>query len=363
MRMMTIVGARPQLIKAAMVSRIVRAQPEWGIEEILVHTGQHYDPEMSSIFFEQLQIPSPDYMLEIREKTHAAMTGKMMIAIEELITQLHPDLMLVYGDTNSTVAGALTAAKSGVPLAHVEAGLRSFRQTMPEEVNRVVTDHLSRWLFAPTDRAVRNLADEGVTDSARRSVVKVGDVMFDAALLIADHARPSSQVRNLIADLGERFVVVTIHREENVLDDARLEDLTLALVNVAEIVPVVFPMHPRTRTRMKSDLLRNACIHLLPPVGYMDMVTLLRRSSAVLTDSGGLVKEAFFFGKPSVILRDETEWTELVELGAARIAGTRPERVREELEIALAKEAQWLEARPYGDGTAASQIVRCLSAS
>lgn len=308
-KILTIVGARPQFIKASVVSREFKKRVD--VHEIILHTGQHFDENMSSVFFEQLNIPMPDIRLNINSLSHGRMTGQMLIEIEEVLQQYRPDRVLVYGDTNSTMAGALAAAKLHIPVAHVESGLRSFNMEMPEEINRIVTDQVSDLLFCPTETSINNLKSEGFD---RKNVVikKTGDVMQDAALMFAEKAAPPLNV-----DISDgRFILATIHRAENVDDYSRLTKIVEALNLLhTDVAPVLIPIHPRTK-KIISQLGLNLQAKTMEPVGYLEMIWLLRNSSLVLTDSGGVQKEAFFFKKPCLTLREQTEWSELVEVGA-----------------------------------------------
>ena len=313
MKTITIIGARPQFIKASVVSRSLQKQP--GINEVIVHTGQHFDSNMSDIFFDELSIPRPDYMLDINCAMHGEMTGRMLTEIERVILTEKPDRVLVYGDTNSTLAGALAAAKLHVPVAHVEAGLRSFNMDMPEEINRILTDHVSDLLFCPTDVAVQNLRCEGFEHKSVE-VLKVGDVMQDSALMFAEYAVPPKGFK-----LNERFILATLHRAENTDDITRLSEIVDALNELHKTVAtVVLPLHPRTRN-VVSDAGLELDVYLTDPVGYLEMIWLLKHSGLVLTDSGGVQKEAFFFGKSCLTMRDQTEWTELVDIGANELVG------------------------------------------
>lgn len=349
----TIVGARPQFIKVAPVSRAIRDTGR--IKEILVHTGQHFDANMSDVFFEELGIAKPDHNLEVGGGGHGAMTGSMLQRLEPLLQEIRPDVVLIYGDTNSTLAGALTAAKLHIPVAHIEAGLRSFNRAMPEEINRVVADHLSALLFASTDVAVANLQHEGV-DPAK--VHQVGDVMYDAALLFADRSKD----RTILSDVGVepgRYVLSTLHRAENTDDRARLAALTAALDRVAEELPVILPLHPRTRGAMERHGLRFERVKTVDPVGYLDMVALEANAAVIATDSGGVQKEAFFYAVPCVTLRDETEWTELIDLGWNELAAPTGPAIAEQILAAVGRKGT--EAFPYGDGTAARSIAAKLA--
>jgi len=313
MRITTIIGARPQFIKAAVISRVIKEIS--GIEEILIHTGQHFDANMSDVFFEELDIRKPDYELKIGGGTHGQNTGRMIEAIEEVLIKEKPDWVLVYGDTDSTLAGALAATKLHIPIAHVEAGLRSFNRKMPEEVNRVLTDHVSNLLLAPTDTAVQNLKNEGVEGL---KVQQVGDVMYDATLFYKEKARKPEFALELNSD----FVLCTIHRAENTNDPARLLKIIAALNSISEKHTVILPVHPRTAGVISKipEIQLQKNIHIVDPVGFLEMNWLLQNCKLVMTDSGGVQKEAFFHLKPCVTLRDETEWIELVKAGVNMLA-------------------------------------------
>ena len=314
----TVVGARPQFVKAAAVSRVLRNRPQ--VRELLIHTGQHYDENMSGVFFEELDIPRPDYELHVGSGPHGEQTGKMLAAIEKVLSDVRPDWLLVYGDTNSTLAGGLAAAKLGVKIAHVEAGLRSFNRRMPEEINRVLVDHVSEILFAPTDAAVRNLLNEGIAPEA---IDLVGDVMFDAALFYGARLKAATDVLERHDLQQKKFVLATIHRAENTDDPQRLEAIVGGLTALGETTPVVLPLHPRTVGSLKRAGLADrlaAKVRIIEPVGYLEMIVLERNARMIVTDSGGVQKEAFFQGVPCVTLRDETEWVELIETGWNRLA-------------------------------------------
>jgi len=315
LKVLTVIGARPQFVKAAVLSRVFSQMK--GVEEILVHTGQHFDDKMSQIFFDEMEIPTPHYNLEINSLGHGAMTGRMLESIEGLIQKEKPDWLMVYGDTNSTLAGALAAKKLDVKVAHIEAGLRSFNMKMPEEINRILTDRISNNLYAPTQTAIDNLKREGY-DHFDAKVVLSGDVMQDAAYYYADKAAEKSQ---LSADfLKGDFVLSTIHRQENTDDPIRLKNIVLALNKIHRESRVILPIHPRTR-KIIAQLGLQLEVDVIDPVGYFDMIQLLKHSAMVMTDSGGLQKEAYFFGKNCVTLRDQTEWTELVSGGFNVLAG------------------------------------------
>lgn len=350
-KILTIIGARPQFIKASVVSKAIEETD--GLTEVLVHTGQHFDANMSDIFFNQLGIPRPDYQLDINGGSHGDMTERMLIAIEEVLLKEKPDWVLVYGDTNSTLAGALAAAKLHIPVAHVEAGLRSFNMQMPEEVNRILTDQISSILFCPTQAAMDNLANEGFANKQVR-VLNVGDVMQDSALFFAKRAAQPEGF-----GLADGFVLATLHRAENTDNPERLASIVAALNQVhAEIAPVVLPLHPRTRGLLdKHGLSLN--VELIDPVGYLEMIWLLQRSALVLTDSGGVQKEAFFFSKPCVTMRDQTEWVELVEGGFNELVGADSsaivDAVKRNIGRAIVDEQQL-----YGGGVAAVRIAEYL---
>lgn len=312
---MTIVGARPQFIKAAAVSRVFRQSSS--LTEVVVHTGQHYDRNMSDVFWDELSVPEPQFNLQIGSGSHGAQTGRMLEALEKVVQEVSPTAVMVYGDTNSTLAGALVAAKMEVPVIHVEAGLRSYRRFMPEEINRVLTDRISDILFTPTKTAVENLRREGVE---MQRVFNVGDVMYDIALLFREKALGESRI---LDDLGLRskpFVLVTAHRAENTKDGTALQNILDGISLLAKRIAVVFPVHPRCKGLIQQlRFEQHPGVHLIEPVGYFDMLALEAASSLILTDSGGVQKEAFFQAVPCVTLREETEWTELVEAGWNRL--------------------------------------------
>jgi UDP-GlcNAc3NAcA epimerase len=360
MKILTIVGARPQFIKAAVMSRLMRRQ---GIEELLVHTGQHYDENMSDVFFNELEIPRPAFHLGIGSGSHGQQTGRMLEGIEKVMLETRPACALVYGDTNSTLAGALAAAKLHVPIAHVEAGLRSFNRRMPEEINRVLTDHLSTWLFAPTQAAVDNLLKEG---RPRQTIHLVGDVMYDAALHCAE--RPGSGPLEKHGLEAKGYILATIHRAENTDDRARLHNIMSAFREIAAEMPVVLPMHPRTRAILQktAELEKlSSGLRILDPLGYIDMAQLERNARLVATDSGGVQKEAFFHRVPCVTLREETEWVELIELGWNRLAApTSKPAILEALRAALkGGGGAPAPAELYGGGQAGQRILSILAST
>ncbi|MGD0782098.1 MAG: UDP-N-acetylglucosamine 2-epimerase (non-hydrolyzing) [Candidatus Aminicenantales bacterium] len=363
-RLVTVVGARPQFVKAAVISRAVArgnlAAAGRPVEEIIIHTGQHYDEALSRVFFEQLEIPAPRYHLGVGSGPHGRQTAAMMARLEPVLNHLRPDAVLVHGDTNSTLAGALTAAKLGLPIAHGEAGLRSFNRSMPEEINRIVTDHLAAWLFCPTDASVANLAREGLVEG----VSQVGDVMYDAYLWNRAQARGRSRIMDVLGLRSKRFALATIHRPENTDEPEKLRTLFAALARVAaERFPVVLPLHPRTRKAwagLRPRTVSHPSLFLTTPVSYFDMLVLTGAARVVLTDSGGLQKEAFFAGTPCLTLRRETEWTETVASGRNFLSGVDAERIEADLDRALALPARNIPSL-YGNGHAGRRIVRILA--
>lgn len=357
-KIVTIIGARPQFIKAAAVSRAIRESHAEELQEILVHTGQHYDPGMSDVFFDELEIPAPGYNLGISGGSHGSMTGQMLEKVEAVLLEEKPDWVLVYGDTNSTLAGALAAAKLHIPVAHVEAGLRSFNMRMPEEINRILTDRVSTLLFCPTEVAVANLAKEGVQEG----VLNVGDVMYDVALFFGEKSASAS---NILATLGldaGNYALATCHRAENTDAPERLESIFTALAEIAGRVPVVLPIHPRTDKLIKSNALEHLLekITVIEPVSFLDMVALERQAGMILTDSGGVQKEAFFYDVPCITMRDETEWVETVEAGGNTLVGASSTAIVEAASAALEGKYPSKSTAPYGNGQAARAISRSL---
>lgn len=360
MKIVTVVGARPQFVKAAAVSRLFRLSG-WA-DEVLVHTGQHYDQRMSDVFFDELEIPAPDFHLGVGSGAHGAQTGRMLAAIEDVLQKQDCDCLLVYGDTNSTLAGALAAAKMHIPVVHVEAGLRSFNRRMPEEINRVVCDHVSDLLLAPTETAVNNLREEGISDER---VKLVGDVMYDAALHGARLAEQHSRILDQCELSSKQYILATIHRAENVDDPARLREILNGICELAESSAVVLPLHPRTRQSIeKHKLLLSKPSHLncVDPVGYLDMLMLERNAKLIVTDSGGVQKEAYFARVPCLTLREETEWTELVALGWNRLvtSGDLPSLARIAEDWTNASNHRETPADLYGGGHAAERICNEL---
>ncbi|MCB1737071.1 MAG: UDP-N-acetylglucosamine 2-epimerase (non-hydrolyzing) [Gammaproteobacteria bacterium] len=352
----TILGARPQFVKAAPVSRALR---QADVEEVLVHTGQHYDANMSSVFFEELDIPEPKHHLGIGSGSHGKQTGRMLEAIEQVLLDERPDWVLVYGDTNSTMAGVLAAAKLNIPVAHVEAGLRSFNRRMPEEQNRIVADHLATLLFAPTETAVAHLRHEGIAEG---KIDLCGDVMFDAARMFAVRAESVSHVLEDFGLTAGGYCLATVHRAENTDVPDRLAAILDGLALLAAEREVVLPLHPRTRALLddrRLAALSDVGVRIVDPLGYLDTVMLEKHAAVVATDSGGMQKEAFFYNVPCVTLRDETEWGELIELGWNRLCTpSSSEQVVAAIRAALGSKGR--DGAPYGDGDAASKLVRRL---
>jgi UDP-GlcNAc3NAcA epimerase len=354
MKIATIIGARPQFVKAATVSRALIKE---GLSEIIIHTGQHFDENMSQVFFDEMEIPAPAYQLSISGLNHGAMTGRMLEKIEEVLLIEKPDYVLVYGDTNSTLAGALAASKLQIPIAHVEAGLRSFEMKMPEEINRILTDRISNLLFCPTQTAVRNLEKEGFANF-NCEISNVGDVMYDAVLYYKEKVKARSTIVQKQKLQGKPFVLATLHRAENTNDPARLKAIVEALNEINKQVQVLLPLHPRTRAFIHSQNLTTE-ITVIDPVGYFDMLALLENCSLVATDSGGLQKEAYFFNKFCITLRDQTEWVELLEVGANKLAGAdKPLIIRYFKELISAPFA--VKNQLYGNGNASSRIAQLL---
>ena len=355
MKVLTVIGARPQFIKAAALSREFAKHKH--IQEIIVHTGQHFDANMSEVFFDEMEIPKPVYNLEINSLSHGAMTGRMIEGIEEMLIKEKPDLLLVYGDTNSTIAGALAAKKLHIKVAHVEAGLRSFNMNMPEEVNRILTDRISDFLFCPTQSAIDNLEKEGYSNIDCK-IIRTGDVMQDAALF---YAKKSEEKSTIISQLGmNKFALATLHRAENTDSKERLTQLVEGLNEIHEtIIPVVLPLHPRTKAKLLAHGLQLK-VKLINPVGYFDMIELLKNCSLVMTDSGGLQKEAFFFEKNCVTLRDQTEWVELIENGVNVLVGADKKLLISSVKTMLTKQSNF-SIDLYGNGNACKRIVDIVS--
>ncbi|MGE4287632.1 MAG: non-hydrolyzing UDP-N-acetylglucosamine 2-epimerase [Salinivirgaceae bacterium] len=344
MKIATIIGARPQFIKAAVISRNLKNHPD--INEILIHTGQHYDRNMSEIFFQELEIPKPQYNLGVGSGNHGEQTGKMLQQIEAVLLNEKPNVVLVYGDTNSTLAGALAASKLNIPIAHVEAGLRSFNRKMPEEINRIATDHISDLLFAPTQNAMNLLAKEGLAEQS----FLTGDIMYDSVLFYKEKALR----QNYQYPFDDReFYLATIHRQENTDDPKRLQAIFTAFSNLDK--PVLLPLHPRVRNFLKT-IHYSENIKITEPVGYLNLLQLISKASKVLTDSGGLQKEAFFMKVPCITLRNETEWIETIEHGWNHVVGTDQQKIIETTKL----DYPTIKGNPFGDGKAGEKILNHL---
>jgi UDP-N-acetylglucosamine 2-epimerase len=380
MKIVTVVGARPQFIKAAAVSRAIQAfnqrrrsfgrpRSKKKIQEVLVHTGQHYDYLMDRVFFEELALPKPDDYLGVGSGSHARQTAMMLERIEIVLEREKPKLVMVYGDTNSTLAGALAAVKLNIPVAHVEAGLRSYNRTMPEEINRLLTDHLSAFLFCPTHQAVRNLLKEGIKDGKTKVVKKVGDVMYDSVLYYLEWAEKKSTI---LKDLGfytpnselktPNYYLATLHRAENTDNLKRLKSILKALNEIGKDVPLILPLHPRTKKMMKAyHLFPDAQgIKLIEPVSYLDMLRLEKHAQAILTDSGGVQKEAYWFGVPCFTLRDETEWVETIQSGWNLLVGSEAKRIVDEVRRRKGRKSPMKKKGIFGDGKASEKIVKVI---
>ncbi len=395
MKIVTIVGARPQFIKAAAVSRAIQAYDQRGqrgqrgsstrrlgskrkIHEIFVHTGQHYDTLMDRVFFEELTLPRPDYHLGVGSGSHARQTAMMLERIETVLEREKPEIVLVYGDTNSTLAGALTAAKLNIPVVHVESGLRSYNRSMPEEINRLMTDHLATLLFCPTAQSVRNLEKEGIEDGKTRRVRNVGDVMYDSILHYSKLAEKKSTILrdlglvtpNSVGAIHEsplqrtlNYYLATLHRAENTDDPKRLKSILKGLSEIGRTIPVVLPLHPRTKKMMKTYGLfpKSRGIRLIEPVSYLNMLSLEKNARAILTDSGGVQKEAYWLKVPCFTLREETEWVETVRSGWNVLVGTGAKRIVEEVSRLETRKRPLRRIGLFGDGRAGEKIVQILS--
>ncbi len=353
MKILTILGTRPQFVKAAAVSRAFAKHPS--IEEIIVHTGQHYDDPMSAVFFKEMEIPAPQYNLDVNKLGHGAMTGQMMEGIEKILVEARPDYVLVFGDSNTTLAGALAGKKMHYPVIHVEAGLRSFNMKMPEEINRVLTDRISDMLFCPTAIAVANLRQEGM-DKFPVDIIQNGDVMYDAALHYANFSAERSGIMDKIG--RDEFILCTMHRQENTDDAKRLQSIVSTINEIDRQIRVVLPLHPRTKKMLEHHGLA-LTVTAIDPVGYFDMIELLKHCRLVMTDSGGLQKEAFLFKKFCVTLRDETEWVELVDHGFNRLAGADSQAIRAAYQDFLNREADF-NVGLFGNGDASDIIAAKL---
>jgi len=372
MKILTVIGARPQIIKAAALSRAIKQHFNKEMQEIIVHTGQHYDANMSQVFFDELGIPQPDYNLGVGSASHGVQTARMIEGIEEILLKEKPDYIVLYGDTNSTLAGAIAASKIHVPIVHIEAGLRSFNKSMPEEINRICCDHCSTLLFSPTATGFKNLINEGFNPDNKKKftidnpgIYHCGDVMYDNSKYFANIADKKSKIIDKEGLRETDYVLCTIHRDNNTDQPERLNAIFGALLKISEDKKIVLPLHPRTSKLLKINLkeelfykiTNNENIKILPPASFLDMILLERHSQMVITDSGGVQKEAFFFQKPCLILRSETEWREIVDCGAAAIADADEEKIIE-------FHNKFVENQPhnypeiFGDGNAAEFICK-----
>ncbi len=376
-KLLTIIGARPQIIKAAAISRAIEKEYKTQIQEVILHTGQHYDDSMSEVFFREMQIPSPNYNLGIGSSSHGAQTGQMIERIEELLLKEKPNGMIVYGDTNSTLAGAIAASKLHIPVIHIEAGLRSFNKQMPEEINRIACDHVSTFLFSPTLTGVDNLEKEGIVHHEHQSlsfdkqgVYHCGDVMYDNTLFFKELAISNSTILKTLGVENRPYILATIHRPSNTDVQQNLADILFALNEISKEkkIQIILPLHPRTAAILKKEeshkimerVLSNELINMIPAVSFLDMIRLEAGASIILTDSGGVQKEAWFMKKPVVVLRDETEWIEIIEAGNGILAGPDSKKI-------INATLNFLDSPPkifpsfFGDGHAASQILNVLT--
>ena len=377
MKVVTVIGARPQFIKAAVVSRAIQAFNRSSVRigskkrlrEILVHTGQHYDYLMDRVFFEELRLPKPDYHLGAGSGSHAVQTGRMLEGVEKVLEKEKPEIMIVYGDTNSTLAGALAAAKLNIPVGHVEAGLRSYRRSMPEETNRLLTDHLSTLLFCPTAQAMRNLSKEGIRNGDQTVVKNVGDVMYDSILYYSGIAEKKSKIIQKLGFLTPNFelrtpnyYLATLHRAENTDNPGRLKSILKALKEISQECPVVLPLHPRTKKMMRvQGLIKEAKgIQLIDPASYLDMLKLEKHARVILTDSGGVQKEAYWFRVPCITLREETEWPETIRGGWNVLVGTVGDSIVKETKRQNRRTLPGSKTKIFGDGKAGEKIIQAL---
>ncbi|MFO7940130.1 MAG: UDP-N-acetylglucosamine 2-epimerase (non-hydrolyzing) [Bacteroidales bacterium] len=356
-KIITIIGARPQFIKAGIVSKALK---KVGVNEILIHTGQHFDNNMSQIFFHEMEIPKPAYNLSIHSLPHGAMTARMLESIEQILMKEKPSAVVVYGDTNSTLAGALAAQKLHIPIAHIEAGLRSFNMRMPEETNRVLTDRISSWLFCPTDKAIENLQNEGY-ENLNTQIIRSGDVMQDASLYYKDKAEQQSSIIKDLSLRKDNYILCTMHRQENIDNPIKLKKITSVLNQLNHQSQIVLPLHPRTKKALLAQNI-NLKFTTIEPVGYLDMIQLVSNSKFVMTDSGGVQKEAFFFHKYCLTMREETEWTELVEGGFNILTGTSEPKILESISTIASRKADFTQDL-YGNGKASERIAKELAKS
>jgi len=376
-KIITVIGARPQIIKAAAISRAIKNNFSDKILEVIVHTGQHYDENMSQIFFEELEIPFPNYNLNVGSGSHGEQTAKMLEGLENIYLKEKPDAVIVYGDTNSTIAAALAAAKIHIPVIHIEAGLRSFNKAMPEEINRIACDHMSTLLFTPSETGHRNLLNEGIkndqNEAARIDNPKIylcGDIMYDNSLYFSAMSEQKSKILEELEITTNEFILCTIHRDTNTDDKSNLNAIFRALLRIQKTtnLKIVLPLHPRTKEKLNShldenlltEINQNKNFKIIPPTGFLDIISLEKNARLIITDSGGLQKEAFFFQKPCVILRDQTEWIEIVENGNALIAGANELKIISSVET-LNKKTDYTYPNLYGDGNAANFICKKIT--
>ena len=373
-KIIAVIGARPQIIKAAAISRAIKNNFSDKILEVIIHTGQHYDENMSQIFFEELEIPFPNYNLNVGSGSHGEQTAKMLEGLENIYVQEKPDAVIVYGDTNSTISGALAAAKIHIPVIHIEAGLRSFNKAMPEEINRIACDHMSTLLFTPSETGHRNLLNEGIKNDQKEAatidnpkIYLCGDIMYDNSLYFSAMSEQKSKILKELEITTNEFILCTIHRDTNTDDTSNLNAIFRALLRIQKTsnLKIVLPLHPRTKEKLNSHLNENLLTEInqnknfkiIPPTGFLDIISLEKNARLIITDSGGLQKEAFFFQKPCVILRDQTEWIEIVENGNALIAGANELKIISSVET-LIKKTDYTYPNLYGDGNAANFICK-----
>ena len=358
MKICTIIGARPQFVKAAAISaKIAEIGADIAIEEVIIHTGQHYDPVMSDIFFNELGIPKEKYNLNVGSGLHGVQTGKMLEGIEKILIKENPDWVLIYGDTNSTLAGALAAVKLHIPIAHIESGMRSFNRIMPEEINRVISDHICTLNLCSTTTAMENLKNEGLANTA----ILTGDVMYDCAVKFADLAEKQCNPLSSFELTAKKYIMMTCHRAENTNDKLRMSQIINAVKTLAEETQIIYPIHPRTKKLLKEyNLHFSDNVKVVDPVGYFEMLVLVKNATLILTDSGGVQKEAFFYNVPCVTMRDETEWVETAELGFNIIAGADTSKIINAVAKFAKTPPEPVTTSPYGNANAAEKIIRTI---